>query len=668
MTDRHHDLTDDAITQFLRTRSADPDFSLLDDIVRSAEATPQVRPWLGLGPIFLPRRTLIIVISALLLASMGVIGVGSGLLQQDPLVITFGGTWISTSDADGGTQTMTVDVSDGGIADITVHDTIASVCSSTPSTMTGTGAIEDGTRIVVPEPVYTCDDGSRAVALSGGSLEDLLRNWTMTHNPQTGTLTDSVGGVWYREGAAVPIPDSSSAPSVSDQMWPQSSLDEVREAQELADAGDPDYTWQVDATLVGDAAPWGAEILDRFLRERLGWEDSSEFGGFAYGDAGGLYAELVFIRCAPDRTNLVYPDDPRGRGCAPTIDDLRYETVMLTIEQPARRDPSGIWVVTEWDILQPGEPSSLFDHLYPDFTQRQLEQVAPLTDAEATAHLEAFLGARVDGQGAESYLLRERETSPFKHKEVPLLYADTDGARYERFEIERLQVGEWPSGWIELRTRLFSEDGTVVEQSFHVVRNDGLLGLVYGHSSAPLSTTEDGQSVAVSYSALGGDLTFAAAPPWDDPFFSDGPEASLGRIENGSASQFTQFAVVADPLTAAGCEVGPAPGDADALVSSIQANPELEATAPVAVRVGGIDALRIDVVATGQPNVGGCVPAVLEHLPLAGEARMRVYVLDLPEGMSARLLAIGIIAHESLFDDVLEAATPVLDSFQFRTP
>lgn len=668
MTDRTHDLTDEAIARFLRARSADPDIGLVDEIVRTAEVTPQVRPWFGLGPIFLPRRTLLIIVSALLLAAMGAIGVGSRLLQADPLVITFGGTWISTTDADGGTQTMNVEVSDGGLVEITVYDTIASVCSLTPSTMTGSGSIEDAARIVIPEPVYTCDDGSRAVALSGGPLEDLLRNWTMTHDPESGVLTDNTGGVWHREGAAVPSPDSSAAPTVSDQMWPQTSLDEVREAQGLADAGDPNYAWQVDPALVDDAAPWGAEILERFLREGLGWEDFHELGGFAYGDAGGLYAELVFIRCAPDQTNLLYPDDPKGRGCAPTIDDLRYETVMITIEQPARRDPSGIWVVTEWVILQPGEPSSLFDHLYPDFTQRQVEQVAPVSDAEATAHLEAFLAARADGEGAESYVLRERETSPFKHKEVPLLYADTDGARYERFEIERLQVGEWPSGWIEFRTRLFSEDGTVVEQSFHVVRNDGLLGLVYGHSSAPLSTTEDGQSVAVLYSALGGDLTFAAAPPWDDPFFSDGPETSLGRIENGSASQFTQLAVVADPLTAAGCEVGPAPADAESLVSSIAANPDLEATAPVAVSVGGIDALRMDIVAPGQPGTGDCVPMVLEHLSLSGEARMRVYVLDLPEGMSARLLAIGIIAHESMFDDVLEAATPVLESFEFQTP
>ena len=51
-------LTDDAIAQFLRTRSADAELGLLDDIVRTTGATAQDRPWLGLRPILLPRRTL----------------------------------------------------------------------------------------------------------------------------------------------------------------------------------------------------------------------------------------------------------------------------------------------------------------------------------------------------------------------------------------------------------------------------------------------------------------------------------------------------------------------------------------------------------------------------------------------------------------------------------
>ena len=144
---------------------------------------------------------------------------------------------------------------------------------------------------------------------------------------------------------------------------------------------------------------------------------------------------------------------------------------MLTVEQPARRGPSGIWVVTGWEMLQPGEPSSLFDHLYPDFTGRQVEQVAPPSDAEATALLQAFLGARVDGEGAEQYLLPPSRTGPrSQDEETPLLYATTSGAPYERSEIERLQGPVWPTGWTEFRVRLFAEGGTVVEQSFAVIR------------------------------------------------------------------------------------------------------------------------------------------------------------------------------------------------------
>ena len=127
------------------------------------------------------------------------------------------------------------------------------------------------------------------------------------------------------------------------------------------------------------------------------------------------------------------------------------------------------------------------------------------------------------------------------------------------------------------------------------------------------------------------------------------------------------FTVVADPLTGVGCEAGPAPADAEAFVQSIRSNPDLEATAPVAASVGGIDALRMDVVARGQLEVGDCPPMVLERL-WAGQDRMRLYVLDLPEGMSARILAIAISARDSEFEHVVDAATPILDSFEFHAP
>src|SRR3990172_8617023 len=70
----------------------------------------------------------------------------------------FAGTWISTTDTDGGTQTMTVLVSADGAVEITVTDDVATVCSGTPSTMTGTGRIEAGTQLVIPASAYTCND------------------------------------------------------------------------------------------------------------------------------------------------------------------------------------------------------------------------------------------------------------------------------------------------------------------------------------------------------------------------------------------------------------------------------------------------------------------------------------------------------------------------------
>jgi hypothetical protein len=584
----------------------------------------------------------------------------------------FEGTWISTSDADGGTQTLTVSVSADSAVEIVVTDDIATVCSGTPSTMTGAGRIEGGTQLVIPAPVYTCDDGSEAETLSGPSLEEQLRDWTLFLDPEADTLTDGVGGVWLREGAEAPSP----GPTASGQMWPQTSLEEVRQAQELADAGDPAYTWQVDPVLASYGAPDAngeplkAEIFERFIREELGWEEFSGFAIHGYVEGGGHLEGVLFLRCAPGRTNplypKVYPEMPSEvRGCAPTIDDSRYETVRFNVEQEARFGPSGIWVVTGWEMLQPAAPGSTFEHLYPDFDQRQVEQLAPPSNTEVTALLQAFLGARVDGEGAEKYL--HRHVDGWGDEEVPLLYATTGGTPYERSEIERVQGPVWPTGWIEFKVRLFAEDGTVVEQSFVVVRQEnGRLGLVYGSPTSPIPTTENGQAVPVPYSLLDGEVTFAAAPPWGDTIL-DRTFTVLGGVGRGSASQFTMFTIVPDPLTfEMGCEAGPVPADAEALAQSIRSNPDLEATAPVAVSVGGIDALQMDVVAA--PGASDCGPMVLiDRLSAGQDGPMRLYLLDLPEGMSARILAIAISALESEFEHVVEAAAPILDSFEFHT-
>lgn len=638
MTDRTHDLTDDAIARFLRARSADPDIGLVDEIVRTAEATPQVRPWLGLGPVFLPRRTLLIVVSALLLAAMGAIGVGSRLLQSDPLVITFGGTWISTSDADGGTQTMNVQVSDGGIVEITVHDTIASVCALTPSTMTGSGAIEDGARIVIPQPTYTCDDGSQAVALSGGPLEELLRNWTMTHDPQTGVLTDNVGGVWHREGAALPSPEPSARPPITEQMWPQASLDEVTRAQALADAGDPVHPWQIDPQLASLDYPgtWNrlrdgeVELVDRFLREVLGWEAYIQNG--IEGGADASLADQRFLRCAPGQTNPLYPDET----CAPTIDELTYESVSLDLVQPVRQDPGGIWVVSNWRSIT-------------------FEQVDPrVAEAQATARLEQFLAARIAGRGAEGYV---DVYADWVDRTVPLLYATSSGAPYERFEFERTEGPGWPyGGYISFGVRLFADDGaTVVEQRFQSHWDGGRSVGIVGGLATEGATIENGQPVPMLHQQFDGDVTYLS------------PSTSSWSI--GDRSFDDAFIDFTDPAAFwSDCEQPPAPADARGFAEALLADPDFETGESSPARVGGAEALVMDVVLAPDGRVCGPFRTDVRQWinSLEPGKRMRLILVDVPDGLSMRVLAITVMAPEARFDEVIQDATPLIESIEFH--
>ncbi|HEX9716930.1 MAG TPA: hypothetical protein VGA93_03205, partial [Actinomycetota bacterium] len=529
------------------------------------------------------------------------------------------------------------------------------------------------TQLVIPAPVYTCDDGSEPQALSGPPLQEQLRDWTLFLDPQTDTLSDSLGGVWRRPGAEVPSITKDPLVNLK-PVWPQTSLEEVREAQELADAGDPRYTWQV----LGPGPFTDArqtEFITRFLHEELGWEefDLSVFPGLYAGIVQDGLWEMLAVRCAPGQTNPLYPNDPEGRGCAPTIDEHRYETVMIGAEPPVRiDDPSAIWVVTRWARLQPFDVQVTGTNYLDDNGagfRRQVRQVVPPSDAEASALVEAFLQARVDGEGAEEFL------TPVT-SQIPLLYATTSDATYERSEFELVHGPVWPGGWREFKVRLFAAGGsTVVEQSFLVEREeDGRLVLVYGALDPfkEVFTTENGGALAEPYEFLDGEVTFAAAPPWGYSFagWHYGPFMETLLLDGDDQYQ-QRFQMHADPRPVeTGCRPGPAPADAEALAESIRSDPDLEATAPVSVVVGGIPALQMDVVAAQGASVCEDVPApmVLSDIDLNERNRMRLYLLDLPEGMSARILAITISAPEANFERVVEAAEPIVDSIEFHEP
>ena len=578
----------------------------------------------------------------------------------------FQGTWVSTTDADGGTQTMTVRGSADGAVEIVVSNDVASVCSGGPSTMTGTGRLEGSTVLVIPSPTFTCDDGSEPEALSGPPLQEQLRNLTFVLDPEAETLTDNFGSVWRREGAPVLSPEPAT-PALSGGMWPQTDLAEVQEAQRLADAGDPAYTWQVDPQLFTDDTwaseePGQIELVDRFLRDVLGWEAYvlNPYEGMGRNGVYDVNYDQRYLRCAPGRTNPLYPPQPEpdwGELCAPTLDDRTYESVSLDLAQLDRQDRDGIWVVNQWRLTAPFA---------------QADPVA--VEAQATERLEEFLAARIAGSGAEGHV------QVYDDVDVPLLYATTSGAPYERYEIERVDRPRWPGAFMIFSARLFADgDATVVEQEIRWLQGEGLW-MDFN------TTTENGQPVDLSHTSSDGEVTVSAPSTWDvlwpgedgvaheiapDVWFGilwadvpdrDGDGYTIGLVDP----------VAYDAWCAAngGTPLLSAPAGAAAIAQELIADPNFETTAPVAARVGGVEAVSIDV--TLAPGGTHCVPGMIAisrwvHALATGPGlRLRLYLVDLPEGMSVQTLAITVVAPEERFEEFIEETAPIIESIEFH--
>ncbi|HEU4759613.1 MAG TPA: hypothetical protein VFT91_06480 [Dehalococcoidia bacterium] len=324
------------------------------------------------------------------------------------------------------------------------------------------------------------------------------------------------------------------------------------------------------------------------------------------------------------------------------------------------------------------------------------EPTTPPSEAEVTELLNGFLEARVAGEGAFQYL-------DVPEEDIPLLYATSSGAPYERAEFERVLGIEWPYGFMAFKVRLFAGD-TVVEQLVFTP-TDGRRGLEYdpdGFGTDIAPTTENGQPVAMPYDYFGGEVTLHAAHPWimSDGFIPFGrlipegpgvpPTTDGGQRHDG----WDQLFLIADPaLGGAGCQAGPDPADAEALAESIRSNPDLGATAPVAVSVGGAEALMMDVVIAAGATItvavneqgdfcddGLLYPILDQDVGMTvyfgngvatGQATgdwMRLYLFDAPEGSPMRILAIAIVAPESRFERAVEAAAPVVDSVEFHAP
>jgi hypothetical protein len=459
--------------------------------------------------------------------------------------------------------------------------------------------------------------------------------------------------------STVPAPTTiTMEPATSGGMWPQSTAYEVRAAQVLADAGDPAYTWQLGEQL-SEEDPWAhvdeLELVDRFLREVLGWEaylfNPSESGD-GDGWVDGTWFNQRYLRCAPGRTNPLYAPDPEpkvGELCAPTIDDLTYESVSLDLAQLDRQGRDGIWVVNRWALTAP-------------FAQADPAAV----EAQVTQQLEEFLAARIAGTGAEGHVQVDASAG------VPLQYATASGAPYERYQIEVVDGPWWPYSRMTFSTRLFADDdATVVEQQINWDESGGL-------SLDVNATTENGQPVTVSYTSSEGEVTVSAPSAWESWWPGVGPQANvwfggLWRPEEffGNGERIEMVDPVAyDSWCAAngGSPLLSAPADADAIAQQLIADPNFETTAPVAARIGGVEAVSIDVaLAPGGKACGVYMIEISRWIHgLQPGLRLRLFLVDLPEGMSVETLAITVVAPEERFDEVIAETAPIIESIEFH--
>jgi hypothetical protein len=150
----------------------------------------------------------------------------------------------------------------------------------------------------------------------------------------------------------------------------------------------------------------------------------------------------------------------------------------------------------------------------------------------------------------------------------------------------------------------------------------------------------------------------------------------FGLMERGSHESRTNIGFV-DPVAYdswcaehGGSPLLSRPADAAAIAQQVIANPNFETTAPEAARVGGVDALSIDVALApnGRPcGIGMIVISRWIHELWDPGLRLRLYLVDLPEGMSVETLAITVVAPEERFDDVIAETAPIIQSIEFHT-
>jgi hypothetical protein len=173
------------------------------------------------------------------------------------------------------------------------------------------------------------------------------------------------------------------------------------------------------------------------------------------------------------------------------------------------------------------------------------------------------------------------------------------------------------------------------------------------------TTTENGQPVPVPYYFFDDQIVAWVPGPW------------WGIDSLDEDARFIDFSdpVAGDPIAERNCAPDMAPADAATLAQQVIADPNLVTTPPAAASVGGLEAVTIDVALAPGADFDCLLvaePYGIWIYALEPGLRQRLYLVDLPEGMSMRTLAITVTAHESRFEEVIEEAQPIIDSIEFH--
>jgi hypothetical protein len=182
----------------------------------------------------------------------------------------------------------------------------------------------------------------------------------------------------------------------------------------------------------------------------------------------------------------------------------------------------------------------------------------------------------------------------------------------------------------------------------------------------------------VSYTSDDGEVTVSALSNWKG-IWGLAPDVWFGLLWSGPEPYYESGESIGlvDPVAYdawcaanGGSPLLSAPVDAAAIAQAVIADPNFETTAPVAARIGGIEAVSIDVALA--PGGEACGIGMIEisrwihEIESEPGLRLRLYLVDLPEGMSVETLAITVKAPEERFDEFLEETAPIIESIEFH--